>query len=30
MIHGDEIIWMPFGMCPNKISCKNTLEKQFQ
>jgi len=30
MIHGDGIIWMPFGLCPNQISCKNAFEKQFQ
>jgi len=26
MIHGDEIICMAFGLCPNQISCKNTFE----
>jgi len=30
MIHGDEIIWMAFALCPNKFLCKNTLENQFQ
>jgi len=30
MIHGDEIIWMAFGLCPNQKLCKNTLEKQLQ
>jgi len=28
MIHGDGIIWMAFCLCPNQISCENTLEKQ--
>jgi len=30
MIHGDGIIWMAFCLCPNQISCENTLEKQLQ
>ena len=30
MIHGDEIIWMAFALCPNQTFYKNTLENHFQ